>query len=787
MSYNTQGVHNKVDFLQQLTTSHNIDLICLQETWLTNSQDLKLLKTVARFCQEAPTIIKNGRRAFGGLIIVANPKTAAKCNVIKCEKTFIHVTLGAVNILNCYIPPSAPDTDLEQIFEYASQLPGRTILCGDFNARLGHIANDSTIDKRGELCLEILTDNNLQLEAPINGRWTTTSINGRGIPDHIFTNGTAIEDYKILKTSLSDHYPLLFKVKSGIAAEANFERWNIKLLADADTREYFKEVMERNALKLPKDLELLPVHEQWNYIKMTVADTARETIGRKTFSKTHVKSVENEATLQILEELEQLDLILADMDNVKSTTWKTISNRRNTLIKEYTEIHRKLVIYQYQKTMGDISLKQNRQSLIKKLACKVNNTLNGTKSLDPKRMRNHEDHFKQTFGKEPRSKKVMTLQYHVPEERLTKEDIMDAISRTSMGKAAGADELFSEFWHYGKNILAPYLVHLFNKILETGVIPEDWKRTLVCPIYKKGDSALASNYRPIAITSSCRRIFEKCVFQKFIIQHVAKLADSQSGFRPQRNCQQQIFALHEAMANSKCQVVFLDQAAAYDSVNRDLLWLKLRVQFDVPDTTISVLQVLFDDNFSTLVIKNTSSAPINNKSGLLQGSALSPILFNFFNNDLLTSLANQKGVRINTTKITNLAFADDIAVVAENSSELQAAVKIARFVILVVLILTPFWFARLVSKSLLKKLKRIGDSAEPCRSPLLLLIGAELVFLITSVEKLSSNNTCSTEIVVSGTSNCTLSFNHNKSLFTESYAAAWSRKTTWHLEFAIAS
>jgi hypothetical protein len=327
--------------------------------------------------------------------------------------------------------------------------------------------------------------------------------------------------------------------------------------------------------------------------------------------------------------------------------------------------------------MGDISLKQNRQSLIKKLACKVNNTLNGTKSLDPKKMSNHVDHFKKTFGKELRAKGEMTIQYQAPELRFTTEDILDAISKTSLGKAAGADELFSEFWHYGKDIIAPHLTNLFNKILVSGEIPEVWKRALICPIYKKGDPATASNYRPIAITSSCRRIFEKCVYSKLVSQHVGKLADSQCGFRPNRNCQQQIFALHEAMVNTKCEVVLLDQAAAYDSVNRDLLWSKLRAQFDIPYTTISVLKVLFDNNYSTLVIKNTISQPIINKSGLLQGSALSPILFNMFNNDLLARLGNCKGVKVHGSKITNLAFADDIAIVSEDFAHLQEAVTIA--------------------------------------------------------------------------------------------------------------
>jgi hypothetical protein len=49
---------------------------------------------------------------------------------------------------------------------------------------------------------------------------------------------------------------------------------------------------------------------------------------------------------------------------------------------------------------------------------------------------------KKTFGKELRAKGEMTIQYQAPELRFTTEDILDAISKTSLGKAARADELF---------------------------------------------------------------------------------------------------------------------------------------------------------------------------------------------------------------------------------------------------------------------------------------------------------------------------------------------------------
>ena len=45
------------------------------------------------------------------------------------------------------------------------------------------------------------------------------------------------------------------------------------------------------------------------------------------------------------------------------------------------------------------------------------------------------------------------------------------------------------------------LALLFNKSLEEGDIPKDWKQANVSPVYKKGAKNRAENYRPISLTS----------------------------------------------------------------------------------------------------------------------------------------------------------------------------------------------------------------------------------------------------------------------------------------------
>ena len=64
------------------------------------------------------------------------------------------------------------------------------------------------------------------------------------------------------------------------------------------------------------------------------------------------------------------------------------------------------------------------------------------------------------------------------------------------------------FIKYSRNQLLPLYVRIFNLILNTGIIPENWVEGLIMPIYKnKGDSMLPENYRPITLLSCMGKLF----------------------------------------------------------------------------------------------------------------------------------------------------------------------------------------------------------------------------------------------------------------------------------------
>ena len=72
-------------------------------------------------------------------------------------------------------------------------------------------------------------------------------------------------------------------------------------------------------------------------------------------------------------------------------------------------------------------------------------------------------------------------------------------------KATGPDNIPGRILKMGAHEVAPALVTIFRKSLESGSLPDDWRRANVSPICKKGECTKPSNYRPVSLTFiSCK-------------------------------------------------------------------------------------------------------------------------------------------------------------------------------------------------------------------------------------------------------------------------------------------
>ena len=130
--------------------------------------------------------------------------------------------------------------------------------------------------------------------------------------------------------------------------------------------------------------------------------------------------------------------------------------------------------------------------------------------------------------------------------------------------------------------IAPILQLIFQKSLISGLVPTDWKRANVSPIFKKGKRDDPANYRPVSLTCICSKLLEHIV-TKHLLSHLEQyniLYDLQHGFRSKRSTETQLLAFTQDVlknlgSGKQTDVIIMDFAKAFDKVSHWRLVIKL--------------------------------------------------------------------------------------------------------------------------------------------------------------------------------------------------------------------
>jgi len=94
---------------------------------------------------------------------------------------------------------------------------------------------------------------------------------------------------------------------------------------------------------------------------------------------------------------------------------------------------------------------------------------------------------------------------------ITEKDVYQKLAQLKVTKSPGPDMICPRVLKEAAVQVTTAMKYLFDISLKWGILPDDWKCSVVTAIHKKGSKSCMSNYRPISLTCIICKILESLV------------------------------------------------------------------------------------------------------------------------------------------------------------------------------------------------------------------------------------------------------------------------------------
>ncbi|VDI25109.1 Hypothetical predicted protein, partial [Mytilus galloprovincialis] len=217
-------------------------------------------------------------------------------------------------------------------------------------------------------------------------------------------------------------------------------------------------------------------------------------------------------------------------------------------------------------------------------------------------------------------------------EEISRDELEGSIAKLKKNSAPGPDNIFTELIINAGDSLISTLLHIFNKSIEEGRIPIQWKRANVKFLKKAGKSNYnhPSSYRPISLTSVLGKTMERIITTRVecYVESENILDIEQEGFRHFRSTTNALLNLTQSILDgfnldNFTLAVLIDFEKAYDSVWREGLLVKLH-QYGIKGKIWKWIQAFLNERYSRCIVNKHEGQWCRTETGLPQGNKKHP-------------------------------------------------------------------------------------------------------------------------------------------------------------------
>ena len=669
--WNCRGIKNKSHELEIIVSECKAQVICLQETKLSNDQKIHLKGFDCFYKNKA---LEPGQHAQGGVAILASKKCSK--SEIKLNTALQAVAISIklhkrITICSFYCPPSkAADFSQAEFENLLDQLPKPFLVLGDFNAH-NRLWYGKKENKRGEI-----------LEAVLNER--DIFFLDKDKDTHYYTDGNQLKsshiDLSLCSTNLlldfewgmfdqlmdSDHYPIW--LRSGRKRKPNcFPKW---VLDKANWPKFSEKAIPKMSVN-----EFDSVQEAAQYCKSFIIDAAKDSIPKSSGKSTEYNSpwFNEDCKTAKKDRKKEFDKFLngliskIEWHRARAKARQTFRwNKKLSWIQFMESINENTPSKEVWRKIGILINKYNSQSVTslksgneiiddpKSIADKIGDAfakVSSEASCSPKFLK-----FKRQNSKVVNFLTKIDYIYNSP---ITICELEAALVECN-DSAPGPDEIHNRMLKNLPEESKNYIVELFNYIFSEGAFPEDWKFAHIIPILKKDKDPLdAKNYRPISLTSCLCKLLDRILNKRLVwyLESNNYLHKSQTGSRKGRSTIDNLLMLESEVHNAFLEKmllisIFFDLEKAYDTcwsqiVLNELYGFGLRGKLP-----ILISDYLKNRKFQVRVGDKLSDM-FNQEMGVPQGGILSVTLF---------IIAMNTVVNFINSEITYSIFVDDLRI-----------------------------------------------------------------------------------------------------------------------------